>query len=102
MQHQVLPGIVSQQVRDVVQFFPLRDLKYHLSLGSGLRLAVKPQAEGPVEQLGKSPRKVEILCNDANLGGTERIAVEQDTVGLRPGAAQFLHRQPAQFIFRIE
>ena len=61
MQHQVLPWVVAQQIRDVIQLLPLRDLEHHLARLVRLRLAVEPQAKGAVEQLGQPCGKVGIL-----------------------------------------
>ena len=38
VQHQILPGIIAQQIDDVIQLFPLRDLKDHLSGRAGILL----------------------------------------------------------------
>ena len=95
VQHQILPGIIAQQVCDMIQFLSVRDLEHHLALCPRFRLAVKVKIERPVEQLRKACGKVGILRDDTDLRGAERVAVEQDTVGLRPGAAQLQNRQAA-------
>ena len=98
----MLLWVIAQHVDDVIQLLSLRDLEHHLARLVRLRLAVEPQAEGAVEQLGQPCGKVGILRDDTNLRGAEGIAVEQNTVRLRPGATQLLHRQPAQLIFGVK
>ena len=109
MQHQILPGVVAQGVDDAVQLFAVGDLEDQLAglprlpfEQLRLGLAVKPQTEGLVEQLGQARGKVGVLCDDAHLRGTESVAIEQDAVGLRQGAASPLNGDLAQFVFGIE
>ena len=95
MEGQVLAGVVAQEVDDMVQLLPLRNLKDHLPLPllDPLRPSVELEAERPLEELGKPPREVGILRDDPHLRGVEGIAVQQNAVGLRPGTAQLLDRK---------
>ena len=89
-------GIKPQQIDDMVQLFLIRDLEDPLALLLLLlRLAVELQVEGPAEQLGEPGGKMGVLRDDADLRGTEGIAEQQNSVGLRPGTAQLLYRQAA-------
>ena len=104
MQGQALPGVVAQEVNDVVQLLPLCNLKNHLSrlFPVRVRLAVKAEVEGPLKEPGQPGGKIGILRDDPDLRGAEGVAIEQDPVGFRLGAATPLHRQPAKLIFRFK
>ena len=104
VQGQALPGVVAQEVNDVVQLLPLGDLKNHLPRlpPAQIRLAVEPEVEGPLKQPGQPGGKVGILRDDPDLGRAEGVAVEQNAVGLRLGATAPLDRQTAELIFRIK
>ena len=102
VKHQILSGVEAQQVDDMIQLLSIRDLENPLSLLLFLlRLAVKRQVKGSAEQLGQPGGEVWILRDDPHLRRAEGVAVEQDPVGLCPRAAQLLHRQAAQLVFRI-
>ena len=100
MEHQILPGIVAQLVDDAVQLAPVGDAEDQLP-PLLLRQTVEFQTEGPLEQPGQPGGKVSALGNDPHLCGAEGIAVEQHTIGLSSGAAQALHRHPAQLVFYL-
>ena len=96
VEHQILLGIKPQQIDDMVQLFLICDLEDPLALLLlRLRLAVELQVEGPAEQFGEPGGKMGVLRDDADLRGTEGIAKQQNSVGLRPGTAQLLYRQAA-------
>ena len=68
-----------------------------------LKLSELPElTKDEVKSIKAAPRgEVWILRDDPHLRRAEGIAVEQDPVGLCPRAAQLLHRQAAQLVFRI-
>ena len=101
VQDQVLLRGVAQEVDDVVELFLVRDLEDPLALLPLLRHPVKAQGEGPLKDLGQPLGKARVLRNDADLGGVEGVAVEQNAVGLRPGAAVALHRKAAELALRF-
>jgi len=99
---QRLPGFVAELADDALQLGRVGDLEDQLFPSLLLlRQTIKAQVKGPVKQLRQPPRKLRILRDDANLPGIEGIAVEQDPVCLRPGTADPLHRDPAQFTFHL-
>jgi hypothetical protein len=83
-------------------FSPVGDLKDQLAGLPLLRLAVEPQGEGPVEELGQPGGKVGIFRGDPHLRGAEGAAEKQNAVGLRPGAAELVDGQTAQLVFRFK
>ena len=101
VQDQVLLRGVAQEVDDVVELFLVRDLEDPLALLPLLRHPVKAQGEGPLEDLWQPLGKAGVFCDDTDLGGVEGMAVEQDPVCLRPGAAVALHRKAAELVFRL-
>ena len=54
-----------------------------------------------MEQFGQPLCKLRVLGDDADLPGVKGIAVQQYTVCLSTGAADTLHRHPAQFAFHL-
>lgn len=100
MEHQILPGIVAQLIDDAVQLAPVGDAEDQLP-PLLLRQTVEFQTEGPLEQPRQPGGKVGALGNEPHLCGAEGIAVEQHTIGLSSGAAQALHRHPAQLVFYL-
>ena len=99
VQGQVLLRAEAQQVHDPAELAAVCDLEHQLAALPLLRQPVEPQAEGPVKQLGKPGSQSGVPGDDPHLACAEGVAVQQDAVGLRPGAAQLLHRQAAQLVF---
>ena len=93
MEGQLLLGIVTQQIDDSRQFLRIRDLEDPLS--PFLRQAVEPEAEGLLEEPGEAGGEVAIFRDDPDLRRIEGVAVQQDAVGFRPGAAEALDIQLA-------
>ena len=102
VEDQILPGVIAQQIDDMVQLPAVRDLKHHLPRCLRLWETVKLHIEGSLEELWKTRGKIGVFCNNPDLRGTESIAIEQNAIGLRPGAAELLHWKPAQLIFGIK
>ena len=101
MQDQVLFRGIAQEVDDMVELFFIRDLEDQLPLLPLLRHAVKARREGALKDLGQPLGKARVLRDDAHLSGVEGMAVEQDAIGLRPGAAMALNRKAAKLVFRF-
>ena len=102
MQGQGLLGLIAKLADDPLQLLRVGDLENEFFPALLLPgQPVKAEAKGPVKQLGQALCKLGIFGDNSDLPGVKGVAVEQNAVGLRPGAANTLHRYPAQFTFHL-
>ena len=94
VEHRALAGVEAKGVHDAAGLLPVRDLK-DVFLLPLRRQAVKGEAKGPVQKGGEPLREALALRDDPHLLGGKGVAVEQRTVGLRPGAARISQRRLA-------
>ena len=97
-----LPRIIAQCVDDLFQLFRRCDAEDQLSFAVRfLRYPVEFYPKSFLKQLWQPCGEVSVLRDDPYLSGRERVAVQQHTVALSPGAALAANSHAAQLIFYL-